>query len=263
MSAISQFKKIQLKQNEKEPQWRWSKRPDVCIKTTYKPNKYNNVGILTGHNNIMVLDVDTKDGGLEAFNEYVKIFGNIDTFCVKTCRDGYHYYFNATSKNEKDDKNIKKKITNSTKYRGVGLDIRCGQSGYVVGPGSKVNGKVYTVEKDLPIIDIPSSLLYWVTEFKKGKKTATTESKNGKVYDVKNDYEYEMTDEQFQDIMDKLDEKFPDWVNNYSDWLIVTTVCKYHGKYDIWNKSRKPLYKCLQYVLIEYHNYELSSIQCK
>jgi hypothetical protein len=61
---------------------------DKLIIKNIEPNEKQNVGILTGKNNLMILDIDTKDGGLDAFNEYVREFGNIDTYCVKTCRNG-------------------------------------------------------------------------------------------------------------------------------------------------------------------------------
>jgi hypothetical protein len=91
-------------------------------------------------------------------------------------RGGYLYYFNATTKNDNDNYIINQKIINTTKYRGVGIDIRCGQSGYAVTPGSRVYNKetkqigFCNIEKDLPIIDVPSSLISWLTAFVPDKK---------------------------------------------------------------------------------------------
>jgi hypothetical protein len=118
-------------------------------------------------------------------------------------RGGYLYYFNATTKNDNDNYIINQKIINTTKYRGVGIDIRCGQSGYAVTPGSRVYNKetkqigFCNIEKDLPIIDVPSSLISWLTAFVPDKKT-TTEKKEGKLYTVNSEYTYEMTDKEFQ-----------------------------------------------------------------
>lgn len=233
---ISELWKIKLAPNAKvpPPNYYWSKNDKLIIKNI-EPNKEQNVGILTGKNNLMILDIDTKNGGVDAFNEYVREFGNIDTYCVKTCRNGYHYYFNATSQNNDDNELIKDKITNSTNYRGVGLDIRCGKSGYGVGPGSVVNDGKYTVCKNMPIIDMPSDLISWLTAFKIAKTSKNKTDKSIICAGV-NDYEYDITDEKFEEIIYKLDSKY---LNNYSDWLRVTTVCKCHDKFNIWDKWSK------------------------
>lgn len=232
---ISKLWKIKLSPNDKVPpkNYCWSKDDKLIVKNI-EPNDEQNVGILTGKNNIMILDIDTRDGGLDAFNEYIREFGNIDTYCVKTCRNGYHYYFNATSKNENDNELIQDKITNSTNYRGVGLDIRCGKSGYVVAPGSIVNNGKYTVYKNMPIIDMPGDLISWLTAFKIDKPSKT---KNDKVINnINNEYEYDITDEKFEEIIYKFDSNY---LNNYSDWLRITTACKCHDKFDIWDEWSK------------------------
>ena len=41
-----------------------------------------------------------------------------------------------------------------------------------------------------------------------------------------------ITDEQFENIINKLDKEY---LNDCTKWLIVTTVCKCHNKFDIWN----------------------------
>ena len=247
---ISELWKIKLLPNDKVPpkNYCWSKDDKLIVKNI-EPNEKQNVGILTGKNNIMILDIDVKNGGLDAFNEYVREFGNIDTYCVKTCRNGYHYYFNATSKNNDDNELIKDKITNSTNYRGVGIDIRCGKSGYVVAPGSVVrvadsiksqgdfNDGKYTVCKNMPIIDMPSNLISWLTAFKMTKPSKTKNDKKiASVGNAINEYEYDITDEKFEEIIYKLDSNY---LNNYSDWLRVTTVCKCHEKFNIWDEWSK------------------------
>jgi hypothetical protein len=158
---LNDFLKIKLEPNSKEP-----KKNLSYLKHTYKditPNDKNNVGILTGHNNIMIVDIDIKNKGLETFKEYLTINGNINTYTIKTTSGGYHYYFNAMTSNDEDNKIIKEKITNSKNYRGVGIDIRCG-NGYGVAPGSSVNGNIYKVINNTEIIDIPSHLLNWLAE---------------------------------------------------------------------------------------------------
>ncbi len=50
------------------------------------------------------------------------------------------------------------------------------------------------------------------------------------------DCEHDITDVKFTDILNQLDQTY---LNNYSDWLRVTTVCKYHDKFDIWDEWSK------------------------
>lgn len=65
-----------------------------------KPNskswdKTINIGVLTGKpSRVVVIDVDTKDDGVENFTRFVesKKF-ELDTFTIATGGGGYHYYF--------------------------------------------------------------------------------------------------------------------------------------------------------------------------
>jgi hypothetical protein len=50
------------------------------------------------------------------------------------------------------------------------------------------------------------------------------------------DHEYDITDEQFVNIHNQLDQTY---LNNYSDWLRVTTDCKHHDKFDTWDEWSK------------------------
>jgi hypothetical protein len=50
---------------------------------------------LTGKiNNIIVLDVDEKDEGIEEFNKYIIEYGEPQTITQKTPSGGYHYFLN-------------------------------------------------------------------------------------------------------------------------------------------------------------------------
>ena len=122
--------KIKLKANSKEPAAKWGQPEN---QTRLKPK--GNYGIITGKkNNLIVLDIDIKDDGLDVFNKYLLCHAKPETYTVQTPSGGFHYYFNYDSANEQDAWLIQRYLRTRTKYRGKGLDIRAA-GGYVVGAG--------------------------------------------------------------------------------------------------------------------------------
>ena len=110
---------------------------------------------------MLVVDVDLKGDGITEMHNYIDEFGAIDTFTVKTPGGGYHMYFNYKSPDEDDAFLIKQYMRNKTNFRGIGIDVRS-NGGYIVGAGSSIKGKTYAITKNVPIIGIPMSLLYWL-----------------------------------------------------------------------------------------------------
>lgn len=101
-----------------------------------------NIGVATGRG-LTVLDVDVKNGqpGFESLDELVTFLGlEDDTYTVKTRSGGLHLYYGET----------KTPLRNSVGQVRPGLDIRS-DGGFVVAPGSSVNGLAWSVEKDLPV----------------------------------------------------------------------------------------------------------------
>ena len=91
-----------------------------------------NIGLLTGKlNNIIVLDVDEKDNGIEEFKLYIAEYGEPMTVKKKTPNNGYHYIFEYSHSDPDMQFLIDNSLTNSSKYRGVGLDIRT-NGGFIV-----------------------------------------------------------------------------------------------------------------------------------
>ena len=105
--------------------------------------KNYNVGIYTQHH--LVGDVDTKAGkqGRATFDELDLFHGFTDTFTVKTPSGGLHLYYKPREPSRSGVNNV-----------GPGFDTR-GVGGYVVGPGSSVDGKSYEIVKDIPIAPAP------------------------------------------------------------------------------------------------------------
>ena len=74
--------KFEVIKNNKTPSCKWTNANNH--KKNIELNKYN-VGIPTGKiNNIIVLDVDKKDNGINEFNNYIKQYGDINTLTVET-----------------------------------------------------------------------------------------------------------------------------------------------------------------------------------
>lgn len=96
----------------------WSERPDY------------NIGVATG-GGLIVVDIDAKperDG--RAWAELMDLDSD---FKVRTPSGGLHLYFRAESE-----------IANNSDRLAKGVDVR-GYHGFVVGPGSVIDGKAYEV----------------------------------------------------------------------------------------------------------------------
>lgn len=110
-----------------------------------------NIGIATG-GGLFVLDVDNKDGksGAAALERLELRHGDLpETFTVGTASGGEHLYFRLPPEIY---------VRNSVSKLGDGLDVR-GDGGYVVGPWSEIDGRLYEVRKNLPIALAPPWLI--------------------------------------------------------------------------------------------------------
>jgi len=134
----------------------WARFPDA------------NVAIATGRKSgIFVLDVDVKEHkvGDESLAELEKQFGALpDSVECLTWSGGRQIYFKYPKGTA---------IYNSQSKIGKDLDIR-GEGGYVVAPGSIVNGRSYEWEvahhpDDVPVADAPGWLIDKAMEVKKEK----------------------------------------------------------------------------------------------
>ncbi|MEV1003330.1 bifunctional DNA primase/polymerase [Nonomuraea sp. NPDC050202] len=121
-----------------------------------------NLGIGCWANQLVILDLDVDDGvdgrcTLESWCERLGVEWP-DTFTVATPSGGSHLYFRAPAGCTIGS------ISGGTTLLGQGIDTRGpgrgGRGGYVVGPGSIVNGKVYAIERDVPIAELPT----WIAD---------------------------------------------------------------------------------------------------
>ena len=92
-----------------------------------------NVGVATGSkSNVVVLDVDPRNGGDKSLTQVIKDKGALpNTLIAKTGNNGAHYYYRYNSS-----------INNSSSIFGPGLDVKS-DGGYVVAPPSVNQGGSY------------------------------------------------------------------------------------------------------------------------
>ena len=242
---LNNLDKFKLIYNQKEPAVSWSNKRNYKKNITFT---YNNVGFPCGLcNNLIIIDIDKKDEGIEEFDKYIKDFGKPETLIVKSANEGYHYYFTYKHSLQSASYLIENNLTNSTKYRGKGIDVRT-NGGYIVAPNSSIYEKCYKIINDIEPIEIPETLLVWLLFEKNNievninnKKTNISKQhikKNNKNFNgiTKNNFIYDISDEQIIEILNKLDYS---WYDIYDKWLIVLTVLKSLNKFDIFDKFSK------------------------
>ena len=139
----------------------WNKLNLQTFRQHIKSNN-NNYGILTGSkHNLLVIDIDVKDKGLETWNEWKEQYELDETVIVKTPTGGYHYYFTC----DDDTAKIYKTSRKSFEYNGerVGIDIRCNDGFVVVPPSSQGDKKYEWINNidDTLLSDVP----LWLKQF--------------------------------------------------------------------------------------------------
>lgn len=97
-----------------------------------------NIGVKC--NDFVVVDIDVKSGK-DGYNEYLQMQGHFDTLVIETPSGGWHCYFKGPdSSNAPVSKSI---------------DIRS-HNGYVVAPGSSINGVPYKIINNRDMALVPS-----------------------------------------------------------------------------------------------------------
>ena len=134
--------------------------------------RFYNVGLACEANNLLVLDIDGKNEGLEEWADYVA--QNDEPLTVKqtTPNNGFHNIFNETNEKYTEEENVLiKRLLNKAGYRNKGSDIRKG-NGYIVCEPSIINHKKYEFirhYKDHEILNMTLSLIKWLLEKEKIK----------------------------------------------------------------------------------------------
>ncbi|MDQ0558325.1 hypothetical protein QO004_000098 [Rhizobium mesoamericanum] len=137
----------------------WTRFPDALI------------GVPTGEKiKAWVLDIDVPPGhddGRIWLAEMEARYGKLpETRTATTASGGRHYYWRYTS------------VVKNRASIGPGADLR-GDGGYVIAPGSVMaDGRRYTWDNDLPIVDAPTWLMDLVTPKQAAAAPAATQSYN-------------------------------------------------------------------------------------
>lgn len=93
----------------------------------------------------LVLDLDTK-AGREGVEDFYKLGLDFDTLTVATPSGGFHVYYSAPP------------TANSAGKLGPGIDTR-GPHGYVLAPGSTIEGREYAIVYDRPLQQAPERIV--------------------------------------------------------------------------------------------------------
>lgn len=120
-----------------------------------------NIGVCT--NGLMLIDVDIKKGGREAFEGLLKqaeLLGDPmpSTWAVRTTTGGAHLYFALPQGVT---------VANSVEHLCKGVDVR-GEGGYVVAPGSTIGDKEYAWKGDYaPAKRVMAEAPQWLVDLSK------------------------------------------------------------------------------------------------
>lgn len=149
------FRVFRLQPNSKRPLRGRSWKQDATsvhevIEQFWRETPDANIGIATG-GGLVVLDIDDKNDkkGSETLDLYDMLGWSIEpSLTVETPTGGRHIYLMMESGD----------LRNSAGKIGHGLDIR-GAGGFVVAPGSTIDGKPYRVTSAQPIAPVPQWLI--------------------------------------------------------------------------------------------------------
>jgi len=167
---MTSYKYIKLNKNTKKPIKGEHFKDTKDIKQI--DINFYNIGLMAGVNNLVMFDVDIKDGGLIEWNEYLK--ENFEPYTMKqqTPSGGYHYIFlhHDPTYTEEENQAIDR-LENTSKYRKKGLDVRK-NNGYIVFEPSTINNKPYKLLNDIQPQKMPLKLVLWLLEFESKEKEA-------------------------------------------------------------------------------------------
>jgi len=130
-----------------------------------------NTGVGCRASGIVVVDLDRKHGkdGISAFRGLCAAAAAPwpDTFTVTTPSGGLHLYFTAPTG---------RTVASTIGHPMPGIDIRApgwALGGYVIGPGSAVNGRLYRIHHSHPITALP----VWLAALLRPARQPSTESR--------------------------------------------------------------------------------------
>lgn len=190
-------------------------KPDFDYSQPWIKNKGGYV-IVTGKlNNITVLDFDDMD----LYNEACLLVTDLHTYYTVKTRRGMHVYFEYNA-----DITIEKKFEK--------IDVQT-KGKLIIGQDTMLHR--YNNEKTIytyvggKIKPMPKALMNWCCNLKKSHK-------QHKDYETNIDYNYEVTDSECREILDKMVEQQNEYFTEYSKWITFTAIMKTLNKMEIWDE---------------------------
>ena len=235
--SYNNLKKIKIIKNDKKPVEKWSKKENQYL--NIDTDLYN-VGIITGKiNDLIILDIDLKNDGLNEFNKTFKL-NDFKTPIAQTQSGGYHIYFKYNNSNKNLQYIIDNFLKNKSGYRNKGIDIRS-NGGYILAPPSHINNNKYkwiNSYNKYNVMEITEDLLNWLLIDIDTTKEINNNNNNVDVK-IKNELIYNITDEQIKEVLNKLPNEY---LNDFNKWIYVLSALKNLNKYEIfddWSKQSK------------------------
>ena len=227
------LKKIALKKNTKEPAFIGWTKPQQHFE--FINNINYNVGIPTGNvNGIIGLDIDKKDDGLIEFKLYTDKYGEPQTVKQTTPNGGFHLIYKNTHSNPTYNFLMQTYLTNKTKFRGAGIDIR-NEGGFIASEPSTIDGKPYKYIRSFdkyPILEMPETLIDWLLVGQK-EKVDKKDKATPLLKNKKDDIKLSITDDKLNELLNKLPTTYLD---DYNNWIYILTIFKNIDKWDILDK---------------------------
>ncbi|MCC7048465.1 MAG: bifunctional DNA primase/polymerase, partial [Alphaproteobacteria bacterium] len=127
-------------------EWDWTREATTdaaTIRAWWGAGDWN-IGCCAGAGTVVV-DLDVKRPEANGIAAYMALAGDMDTLVVRTTTGGLHLYFSGEGRN-------------SAGTVAPGIDTR-GDGGYVVAPGSTIDGVAYTVLFDRPLAPLPAEIV--------------------------------------------------------------------------------------------------------
>tara|TARA_R110000744_G_scaffold69926_3_gene141720 strand:+ start:635 stop:2776 length:2142 start_codon:yes stop_codon:yes gene_type:complete len=151
------FRIFPLESNKKTPSSvGWQAQAVVGSTHHWANGEDFNIGVATGAG-LLVVDIDMKNG-VDGEAAWAALGLDESEFQVRTPSGGRHLYYSTTA----DVKNSASKVADGVDVRGVG--------GYVVGPGSEVDGLYAIINKGAEMLFAPDALLELCKKKKKAPK---------------------------------------------------------------------------------------------
>lgn len=183
---------------------------------------HTNYGVITGRiNGIFVLDIDTKDGGIDYWNRL-----ELDHYCdgivmtrtVRTGSGGLHLYFLY------EDWMDQLKGTNKLKLNGqvIGIDLKTNNQQVVLdGSIHPDTGERYVLEKDYDIKEMPEWLKKWTLDNYGNQQTKYSQQDISDKISTSNDSDITTDDSDVCEMLMELLDICRDMASNYDDWRNV------------------------------------------